>query len=70
MKSLDEYSLEEIRLIYQLLHSQVLDTPALMDSELLSDLQRYLQQQATRDGVDVSAHSEWSAWLEGMFQKS
>jgi len=70
MKSLYEYSLEEIRLIYQLLHSQVLDSPALMDSDLLADIQSYLQQQATRDGVDISTHSEWSAWLDGMFQKS
>ena len=51
--------------IYSILHTQVLEQPALMDSELLHDLQRFLQTQATLDKVDVSAHAEWSAWLNG-----
>lgn len=62
MKTLAEYPLSELKLIYSLLHSQVLEQPALMDSELLQDLQRF-QTQATQDNIDVSTHAEWAAWL-------
>ena len=63
MKNLSEYSLTELKLIYSLLHSQVIEQPALMDSDLLHDLQSFLQSQATQENVDVSTHSEWAAWL-------
>lgn len=64
MKNLQDYPLPELKVIYSLLHSQVLEQPALMDSDLLHDLQTYLQSQASQDNVDVSAHAEWAAWLE------
>ena len=64
MKNLNEYPLAELKLIYSLLHSQVLEQPALMDSDLLHDVQSFLQSQATQDNVDVSSHSEWAEWLE------
>ncbi len=63
MKPLDAYSLNELKLVYQLLHRQLPDNMQLMDGELLQDLQTYLQQQARQDGVDVSLHSEWANWL-------
>ena len=63
MKSLTEYPISELKLIYSLLHSQVLEQPALMDSKLLHDLQSFLQSQATQDNIDVSTHAEWAAWL-------
>ena len=63
MKNLNEYPLAELKLIYSLLHLQIVEQPALMDSDLLHDLQRFLQSQATQDNVDISAHSEWAAWL-------
>ena len=63
MKTLTEYPLSELKLIYSLLHSQVLEQPALMDSDLLQDLQSFLQAQATQDNIDVSTHAEWAAWL-------
>ncbi len=63
MKNLNTYPISELKLIYSLLHNQVLEQPALMDSELLHDLQSYLQSQASQDNVDVSAHAEWAAWL-------
>lgn len=63
MKNLSEYALSELKIIYSLLHSQILEQPALMDSDLLHDLQSFLQSQATQDNVDVSAHIEWAAWL-------
>ena len=63
MTNLNDYPLSELKLIYSLLHSQVLEQPALMDSQLLHDLQTFLQSQASQDNVDVSTHSEWAAWL-------
>lgn len=63
MKNLTEYPISELKLIYSLLHSQVLEQPALMDSEFLHDLQSFLQTQATQDNIDVSTHAEWAAWL-------
>jgi len=63
MKTLNEYPLAELKLIYSLLHLQIIEQPALMDSDLLQDLQRFLQSQATQDSVDISAHNEWAAWL-------
>jgi len=66
MKSLDEYPLSELKLVYRLLHSQLPEQLALMDSQLLQDLQTYLQQQAREDGVDVSLHGEWAAWLNNL----
>ena len=66
MKSLDAYALGELKQIYQLLHAQLPEQPALMDSQLLHDLQSYLQQQARDAGVDVSLHAEWAAWLDNL----
>ncbi len=63
MKKLNEYPLAELKLIYSLLHLQIIEQPALMDSDLLQDLQRFLQSQAKQDNVDISAHDEWAAWL-------
>ena len=66
MKSLSDYPITELKLIYSLLHSQIIEQPAPMDSDLLQDLQSFLQSQATQDNVDVSTHSEWAAWLSGL----
>jgi hypothetical protein len=63
MKSLSDYDISELKLIYQMMHEQLPSSPTLMDSELLHDLQTYLQQQASKDGVDVSMHAQWSSWL-------
>ena len=64
MKNLHEYPVSELKLVYRVLHSQITNHPDLMDSDLLHDLQRYLQKKAGEDGVDVSMHIHWSAWLE------
>ena len=34
-----------------------------MDSGLLLDLQTLLQARAAAEGVDVSIHAQWAAWL-------
>ena len=63
-KTLNQYPLSELKLIYSFLHAQITQQPELMDSEILHDLQILLQQLATQDGVDVSTHSEWANWLQ------
>jgi len=63
MKSLSEYPVTELKLVYRLLQQQIQQHIELMDSQLLEDLQQYLQRQAGQDGVDVSHHAQWSAWL-------
>ena len=63
MKVLSDYALDDLKLVYQYLHSQLPANPQLMDSELLHDLQTYLQQQAREEGVDVSLHAQWASWL-------
>lgn len=63
MKTFAEYNLADLKLIYQMLHEQLPLHPELMDSDLLHDLQVFLQQQARHDGVDVSLHAQWASWL-------
>ncbi|MBU1191680.1 MAG: hypothetical protein KKE76_08205 [Gammaproteobacteria bacterium] len=65
MKTITEYDLEELKLIYRLLHSHLQQEIELMDSVLMHDLQRYLQDKARADGVDVSVHAQWTTWLNG-----
>ncbi len=63
MRTLKEYPVNELKLIYQALHASLPNEPELMDSLLLEDLQRALQERASQDGVDVSTHSQWAGWL-------
>ena len=63
MNTLEHYELRDLKRIYRTLHGQLQQDFELMDSELLQDLQTYLQAQAKADGVDVSLHAQWAAWL-------
>ena len=63
MKTLEHYEPSDLKRIYRTLHGQLQQDFELMDSELLQDLQTYLQAQAKADGVDVSLHAQWAAWL-------
>lgn len=64
MSAFNAYSISELKLVYQLLHQQLPQHMELMDGALLHDLQTLLQQHAKSDGVDISMHMEWAAWLE------
>jgi len=66
MEAIKDYPISELKLIYQILHSQIQENFELMDSSLLQDLQTVLQSSATTDGIDVSLHSDWSAWLNNL----
>lgn len=63
MKTLKDYPITELKLIYNLLHTQLPIHTELMDSELLQDLQHQLLLQASSEGVDVSLHADWASWL-------
>jgi len=60
---MERYSLAEQKLIYRVLHSQLMDRPELIDSAFLHDLQTALQQQAQAQGVDIADHGAWDEWL-------
>lgn len=71
MKTLDQYPLNELKLVYLVLHAQLPGNPMLMDSDLLQDLQTHLQAKAKEAGVDVSHHAQWATWLNnGVVLKS
>lgn len=65
MKALDAYALADLKRVYLALHNQLRDNIELMDSELLQDLQRLLQEHAKKEGIDVSHHAQWATWLNG-----
>jgi hypothetical protein len=60
---MEHYSLAEQKLIYRVLHSQLMEHAELMDSEFLHDLQIVLQKQAQSEGVDIADHCAWDDWL-------
>lgn len=65
MRSLEDYPLEELKLVYRVLHRNLQEELELMDSELMQDLQGHLQQKAREAGVDISVHAQWATWLNG-----
>ena len=60
---MNQYSLNELKLIYRILHKNLATNIELMDSDFLSDLQSLLQKKAVADGIDVGDHGAWDAWL-------
>jgi hypothetical protein len=57
------HALEELKLIWRVLHSRLTEHPELMDTHFLIELQDYLHRQARAEGVDTANHGEWDAWL-------
>ncbi len=62
-KCLAEYPLGELKRIYVTLHAALRHDPALMDSDLLEDLQLLLQRKAADAHVDATDHAAWERWL-------
>ncbi len=60
---MNDYPLAERKLVYRVLHRQLTQFPALMDGDLLSDLQTGLQRDAQLDGIDIADHGAWDGWL-------
>ena len=63
MTNLAHYELDELKLIYRVLHRNLMEHIELMDSRLFGELQGMLQSIATHEGVDVTHHKQWDAWL-------
>ena len=59
----ESYPLAEWKLIYRTLHSQLSKQPELIDLAFLADIQTHLQRKARAEGIDVSDHGAWDAWL-------
>ena len=60
---MNEWAVAELKLIYRVLHSQLLQHHELVDSTFFHQLQTHLQSQARADGVDLADHAQWDAWL-------
>jgi hypothetical protein len=59
----ESYPLDELKLIYRVLHRHLAQHLELLDARFFDDLQRHLQRQAQAEGVDVADHGAWDAWL-------
>ena len=57
------HSLEELKLVYRVLHRYLAKHTELMDTHFLIELQNFLHARASADGVDTANHSAWDAWL-------
>lgn len=56
-------SLDELKLVYRILHENLTENLELMESEFFQELQDVLQAQARGDGIDVTDHRAWDEWL-------
>ena len=65
MQRFSVFELDELRLVYRVLHRNLLDEEALMDAEFVHTLQTWLQYRAGEDGVNLADHAAWEAWLNG-----
>ena len=65
MQRFSVFDVNELRLVSRILHQNLLSNMELMDAEFVEALQTWLQYRAGEDGVDVSNHAQWDAWLRG-----
>jgi hypothetical protein len=56
-------SLADWKLVFRSLHAHLTEHLELMDAEVFAELQRRLQARAREEGVDVTDHAAWDAWL-------
>ncbi len=64
MQGLASFEASDLKLIYVVLHRQLMDEMELLDSDFFTELQAWLQDHARHEGVDVSDHGQWDAWLK------
>ena len=65
MQRFSAFDVDELKLVYRILHKNLLSHMELMDADFVDVLQTWLQYRAGEDGVDVSDHAQWDAWLNG-----
>lgn len=58
-----EHELEELKLVYRVLHQNLREHLDLMDTNFLQQLQHFLHERAREEGVDASDHGQWDRWL-------
>jgi hypothetical protein len=56
-------SVGDWKLVFRVLHAHLTSHLDLMDCDTFAELQRRLQAQARSEGVDVTDHAAWDAWL-------
>lgn len=56
-------NIEEMKLVYRVLHKHITENLELMDSMFLENLQSTLQEKAQKEGIDIGHHSAWDLWL-------
>jgi hypothetical protein len=57
------HSVEDLKLVYRVLHRHLSQHPELMETHFLTELQNFLHARARADGVDTAHHGAWDAWL-------
>lgn len=57
------HDVEDLKLIYRVLHAHLAEHPDLMDTHFLIELQGFLHARARDEGVDTTHHGAWDAWL-------
>lgn len=63
MNRFESFDPAELKLVYRVLHNNLMTHTELMDGMFLSSLQTFLQSLAVQQGVDVASHSAWETWL-------
>ena len=58
-----EAGVSEWKIIFRVLHANLAKELELMDAEVFAEMQRQLHRAAKDDGVDVTDHEAWDAWL-------
>lgn len=58
-----EAAVSEWKVVFRVLHANLAQELELMDAEVFAEMQRQLHQAALDDGVDVTDHEAWDAWL-------
>ena len=60
---LAHFDAADLKLVYRVLHKNLMNNIELMDSDFFEQLQTWLQSCAQADGVDTTDHQQWDAWL-------
>ena len=60
---MEMHKLDELKMVYRVLHRHLSEHTELLDNTFFADLQTYLHRAAQADGVDIGDHGAWDAWL-------
>ena len=66
--TLAAFAVDDLRMIYRVLHAHLMEHVELVDSQFFEELQHHLQGLARADGVELANHWEWEKWLAGTWR--